>query len=277
MAETGLSIVASYRSVEAYFWSSNSLKYGKRNPELVLTKRHEIIKADIDGEQIRISNQYRAQTRLRRLIDCNFDRYRKHEKSFYPTALFTLTFAENRTYLEDTNSLFTDFSRRLSYHLTDGKSQSGLKYIAVPEFQKRGAVHYHVCAFNMGYVEKSKMESLWGHGFVDIRKAYSGRNLGRYLTKYLHKNFNDSRYDGNRKFFPAKGLFKPEMIYDPYITPKIIESLPKDSLMFERQFYSRWVGWFTKRRYLLPEHKTYENYFDPATQGTFTPANLEDF
>ena len=52
--------------------------------------------------------------------------------------LLTITFKENRGSLSECSRFFNLFTTNLRYRY--GKQ---FRYIAVPEFQKRGAVHYH--------------------------------------------------------------------------------------------------------------------------------------
>ena len=73
----------------------------------------------------------RRRDMIRRLACCNFNN--KYDK------FLTLTFAENKIDIQECNVLFKAFIRKLK-----NKYNKNLKYLAVIEFQKRGAVHYHV-------------------------------------------------------------------------------------------------------------------------------------
>ena len=73
------------------------------------------------------TNQRRRDT-IRRLACCNFDN--KYDK------FLTLTFADNKTDVKACNILFKAFIRKLKRY------KENLKYLAVIEFQERGAVHY---------------------------------------------------------------------------------------------------------------------------------------
>ena len=72
------------------------------------------------------------------------------------------------------------------------------KYLAVVEFQKRGAIHYHMLS-DFGYIEQKELEKIWGNGFVWIRDLLTGNNgkpvdnVGAYLVKYMNKNIIDKR------------------------------------------------------------------------------------
>ena len=84
------------------------------------------------------TNQRRRDT-IRRLACCNFNN--KYDK------FLTLTFADNMTDIKECNLLFKNFIKRLKYQY----DLHNLKYLAVIEFQQRGAVHYHVL-LNIPYI-----------------------------------------------------------------------------------------------------------------------------
>jgi len=69
----------------------------------------------------------------------------------------------------------------------------GLGFEAVvwkQEFQKRGAVHYHLLALcwkrRPPWVKKGELAAKWGLGFVDVSFIDKGR-LVTYVTKYVRK------------------------------------------------------------------------------------------
>lgn len=86
-------------------------------------------------------------------------------KVFIPIFII-LTFAENITNTETANYEFTKFIQRFNYEIIHKKSY--LQYSVVIEFQKRGAIHYHVVFYNLPFVKdlKSKLLKLWGNGFT---------------------------------------------------------------------------------------------------------------
>jgi len=120
----------------------------------------------------------------------------------------TFTFAKNVSSLPEANRLWRLFCKRLRYAL------GAFRYVAVVEFQKRGAVHYHVLYFDMPFVAnlKPKLAALWGHGHVKAVAVSHVRNLGAYVSKYLQKDLVDSRLAGNKAFFCSKGLPRPVVV-----------------------------------------------------------------
>ncbi|MGG2973689.1 rolling circle replication-associated protein [Geobacillus stearothermophilus] len=185
----------------------------------------------------------RAKREVRRLINSNVDAWDEKPK------FFTLTFAENVTDIKWANNEFKKFRQRLSRHIWG--CPNNLKYVAVIEFQKRGAVHYHVVAFNMPYVPHADLERIWGHGFVHIRAIDNCDNVGAYVTKYMTKDCDDERLREQKCYFSSRGLAKP--------VEEIIEKEDLDALRvalspnktFEKEFKSEYVGKVSYQQYNL--------------------------
>lgn len=113
----------------------------------------------------------------------------------------TLTFAENETDIERANRAFNLFTQRMKDRFPE------FQYFAVIEFQKRGAVHYHLLC-NLRYMKSKEIESIWGHGFIKIKRVKHVDNLGRYMSKYLRKEMFDPRMFRKKKFFCSQNLKK---------------------------------------------------------------------
>jgi len=140
---------------------------------------------------IRDDNVRRTRQKIRRLVNSNQDLLK----------FMTLTFKENVS-LEVGNKHFDIFIKRLR------RLYPSLKYIAIPEFQKRGAIHYHLLT-NIPYIKNDDLASLWGVGFAWLRKIDNIDNLGAYVCKYLGKANFDKRYFKKKKFFYSLNLLKP--------------------------------------------------------------------
>lgn len=188
----------------------------------------------------RLVSLHRAKTNIRRLINANstpggmanFKRYfkrvkpvKKHLKPFFIKNLrydrfMTLTFAENLQDISKANYLWKTFRQRLEYDLN-----LKLKYIAVTEFQERGAIHFHIILFNLPDLGVSYIEEKWREGRADIKTVYNVDNLGAYVSKYLTKDLlpEDDRLRGKKTYFCSKGLVKPQEITDPGVITNILQ------------------------------------------------------
>jgi len=155
----------------------------------------------------RVDNLYRARALINRLVIANTD-YQLCAPRFV-----TFTFADNITSLKEAHVFWGSFIRKLKIQFPQ------IKYLAVVEFQKRGAVHYHVLFFNLPYKKgmKKNIHSLWGKGFIKFKSAKHIENiehLGLYLSKYLQKEIMDMRLRGEKAFFGSKNLTRPVMYRD---------------------------------------------------------------
>jgi hypothetical protein len=153
----------------------------------------------------------RAKRQLKRLAHANYGRYGERLK------VITYTFKDNITDLTQAHELWRKYIQRLNYMV--GKE---VQYVAVTEFQKRGAIHYHAIFFNFPYIKNlhDKHDKLWGYGMVKIDTKNSSGGLPavvRYLTKYMTKNFDDPAMLGRKRYLRSKGLFNPIQIDDPEV------------------------------------------------------------
>ncbi len=120
----------------------------------------------------------------------------------------TLTFAENIIDTKRANYLFNQFVQKYNYHNQNNK----LKYLAVIEFQKRGAVHYHVLVNR--FIAKNDLENFWKNGLTRIEKIRGGpKQMKNYLVKYLNKNsYRDDRLWGKKMYFTSQNIIKPRAV-----------------------------------------------------------------
>lgn len=166
-----------------------------------------------------------ARNNCRRLAIANFD-----TDSYF----FTLTFKENINDIDYADNELKKFFKKLKYRYGD------YTYLAVREFQKRGAIHYHILMnidigldipewyrpkrkgkwldekskkFNHEFIMPKELEigAIWKHGYVDIEACKHIDNIGAYLTKYMSKEFDDSRLKGKKAYLPSRGLEKPKI------------------------------------------------------------------
>ena len=132
----------------------------------------------------------------------------------------TLTFEENVVDLNYSNNEFKKWIKRVNYQVFKTK-KSEMKYVGVIEFQKRGAVHYHVLC-NLPYIDVNSLAKIWGHGFIKLNKIKGDKerfgssecdNVGAYVCKYMTKDNDDERLKGRKSYLMSQNLDKPQEIY----------------------------------------------------------------
>lgn len=132
----------------------------------------------------------------------------------------TLTFEENVTDLNYSNNELKKWIKRVNYQVFKTK-KSEMKYVAVIEFQKRGAVHYHILC-NLPYTDVKSLADSWGHGFIKLNKIKGDKkrfgsdecdNVGAYVCKYMTKDNDDGRLKERKSYLMSQNLDKPQEIY----------------------------------------------------------------
>lgn len=168
---------------------------------------------------------------IARIIDCNFDDN---------TKFMTLTFKENVQEISYTNYEFSKFIKRLNFYLYNAKKQH-LKYIAVWEKQKRGAIHYHIVFFSLPFIKIKKLQEIWEHGFVKLNKidVDSKDNRGRYISKYFTKDIDDKDYK-QKSFFKSQNLIMP---ITTHTTKHELLDFSTDNVVFSK-IYTRTIPEF---------------------------------
>lgn len=211
--------------IQAYYFSDKRSILNKDNKEQFKLSKLNIKDIDLDNlykesrvdspKEIMLSNAIRS--------NLNCQRIAKTNRHVWETFI-TLTFKENITDISTANKIFNAWRTNIK------KLKSDFKYLAVPEFQKRGAVHYHILS-NLGIEDKDiilkqqkktgkavKFDDLydvkyWTKGFArvdfiknDYKKIYS------YICKYMTKDI-DNKLFGKKRYFYSQNLDKPFETY----------------------------------------------------------------
>lgn len=124
----------------------------------------------------------------------------------------TLTVAENLNDIDYFDNEFKKFVKRWRH-----KTKQKIRYIAVREFQKRGAIHYHlICDWKIVFRDDEHLKEverwlseIWRHGFCDIKVIDGVDNVGAYLIKYMTKNVWLEVFRGRKIYLCSKGLERP--------------------------------------------------------------------
>lgn len=192
-------------------------KIGKKNKGCRNNGR-KTIASDEGKQNNRKIVLYRARNEIRRLVNTNVGQYFDEKGNAYMPVFLTLTFSENIQDITFANNEFRKFIKRLGNRIAH--DQGYLKYLTVIEFQKRGAVHYHLIIFNLPYMPVKDISEIWRNGHIWINAVEHVDNLGAYLVKYMNKDNDDKRLSGHKCYFSSRGLYKP-------IEIKAIASSPK--------------------------------------------------
>lgn len=169
----------------------------------------------------------------------------------------TLTYAENMQDLDKADNDFKKFIMRLKYRY----KLKGLKYLAVRERQKRGAIHFHMlCDWDVELQSEEQIRALerfigkevWKHGFVDIKPIGHVDNVGAYLIKYMTKNLSLELYKNKKLYLCSKGLKRP-VEYKESEAEAIIKFYELDNKkeIFTNSYESEYLGKITYKEFNL--------------------------
>lgn len=263
---TNFKLVKSGNILELFEYKK-SIEYGKSEKESGVRRKKEVNAKDSLSLDLKLENRKRtllsSKATLKRLINANAGHWKdENNKTFMPTFL-SLTFAENITDIKKANYIFTKFKQRIDYEITKKKG-SFLKYAGVIEFQKRGAVHYHIIFFNMPFIEKiyDKIERIWGKGFIIIKAVKDINTVASYVCKYMTKGEVDERLLGQKSYFTSRGLIKPIRILDKEKIKNIIKNIPESIEPYENKFKSEFCKEIKYTRYDLTNHKEEKEILD---------------
>jgi len=177
-------------------------------------KQKSILSISKRSSEYKTRNTFKALTKIRHYIMHNFNDAR----------FFTLTFKDSKTFdntdLDTCYRLFRYFFKKLRK-----KYNYNYQYVVVPEFQNRGAVHFHFVS-NLPYIDQYDLTKIWSYGFVWVNKVRSGVSSALYLSKYIIKNYQDKRFEHKRRYRKSIGLILPQPEYNKeIITNKVKEYL----------------------------------------------------
>lgn len=182
------------------------------------SKKGRVAKKDLtDDSIIRLDSLARSRDLLIDYASNNCDLW---------LSFVTLTFKDNVTDLDYANKKFNSWV--LSMRRSCKKMGFEFSYLGVPEFQKRGAVHYHIlcnvpCGSSLIEYQKDTANNkkmydvkFWKHGFTsafDIEKDTDDKfNVALYICKYLYKDL-DERLFGHTRVLKSNNLKKPNEYY----------------------------------------------------------------
>ena len=185
----------------------------------------------------------RAARTVRRLVNSNIAINSK---------FLTLTFADHVTDLKKANYEFKKFKQRFEYYLG-----VRIKYLCVPEFTKKGRIHYHVVLFNLPFVKNKTLQSIWSNGFIKINKIDNCDNVGAYVSKYMTKD-NEQMIE-EKSYFTSRNLEKPLEIVNEKEIEILADSLSPTDVVYLNSFVNDYLGLVNYTQYNIKEQVKLNN------------------
>jgi len=256
--------------IELYQYEQDKRPSGRRRlrqPRLQLSDSCSVQGVDQDGpdsirkressRQKRQDNARRVAMVFRRLVSANLG------ERPYPIFV-SLTYPDIVT---DIPRAYADFQAFIGRLRREHKDRV-LKYVAVPEFQKRGSIHFHALIWGLdsGLVAASErrtrmVATAWGQGFADVIMTDGDLKISSYLAKYMVKSFTDNRFFGKKAYTASRNISRPVVEVDSLIEPLFmgdlvdVPDLSTADLLREKSYDTIWLGRGRYRMYRLLSDK----------------------
>ena len=240
--------------LELYEYDKNILKLGrsKRRRKKIIDDKDMGISGENSLSERRLGkrqdNARRASLAFRRLVGANLG---SDSGQYARPVLITLTYGDNFTDLKGAYGHLSSFIQSLRY-----KYGKIFKYAAVPEFQKRGAVHFHALVWGLpselllSERQTRTIARTWEHGFVYLKETDGNEKLSFYLSKYMAKAFIDPRLKNQKSYVASRNMLRP--VIQSGFSPvwPILEDyeIQNDTPLVDKTYGTKWLG---KGRYRL--------------------------
>lgn len=203
--------------IQVYFYSVRKTKIKKDLEQINDIKKLDINDLYFENESL-IGSKNNKKIEYRNILrtKLNCQRLAKANSNDWESFI-TLTYSENMQDLKQAKKDLYYFCKNVQKKIKD------FKYIAIPEFQKRGAIHFHLLtnlSLNDKLIitqqkdnEKYYDVKYWNKGFTSFEplKGDMKKVIG-YISKYMTKECDD-RLFSIRRFTSSQNLVKPVQEY----------------------------------------------------------------
>lgn len=208
-----------------------------RRSKAVSLRRANVSESVESKAEKRQDNVRRARMAFRRLAVANLG-------EFDCPVFVSLTYAENQERPEIAYSDFRAFAKRLRTAFG-----SHLRYIAVPEFQKRGSIHFHALVWGIepSVVAQERrtrvVAKIWGKGFVDLKQTDGNHKIASYMSKYMSKSFVDKRLVQHKAYLFSQNCLRPVVDKNAIVSSYFYEhDLSTKEPLQDKEFLTSWLG-----------------------------------
>jgi hypothetical protein len=240
-------LVISGSKIELYEFEKE-ISYGKGTSSRRRNKVYQepIEKTEEEKRKIRERGSWKSKRDLQRLINANVGVWTNKKGRVYMLFFLTLTFAENIKDVKKANNEYRKFIQKINYEILGSKKGKYLEYVCVPEFQKRGAVHYHIVIFNLPFMKNvyDKLRKLWGKGRLKLDSIDNVKNVGYYVTKYMTKDIQNEKMKGLKKYFSSKGVKRSKIVRRKTDVDFFVGFIPENTVVSKKDHDLEFGGKF---------------------------------
>lgn len=204
--------------VQVYLYDKKKSRDNKRDRDSDLSLNNIKILNSIELKEKNKEEYKEKKIEERNIIRSKLDCQRLAKSNMEDWETFvTLTFAENITDIDYANT-------RLKYFIDKVRRvKKDFKYLCIPEFQKRGATHYHLLTNiplddeKLMYIQEDnpnfKHIRYWIDGFTSVEPIKGdAKKIVGYIAKYMTKDI-DNRLFNRHRYFYSRNLNAPKENY----------------------------------------------------------------
>lgn len=216
--------------VQVYKYLHPRIKNINKNDDVDLNLKKIKYEVDTSKKETKLKtiNEIEERNIIRSKLQCQ--RIAKANMEYWETFI-TLTFEDNVTDVKLANKRFKYFIDKVR------RIKNDLRYLVVPEHQKRGAIHYHLLTnisindtklmYNQEDNPKFKHVKYWLDGFNSVEHIKGdAKKIVGYISKYMTKDI-DNRLFGQRRFFCSQNCIVPKVSYIDSMDSRDLEFLQK--------------------------------------------------
>lgn len=240
-----------YKKIVAYGNMVEYYQYERDINEFALTKaqatrrtRNEM-SPDSEQDYLREKKKRRSDTVNRRSIAFKRLVIANLSECAYPV-LITFTHQDNIIDSRVAGKNFNSFAR-----IARSVWGKQVRYIAVPERQKRGSIHFHALFWGIPQSERVVGEErqtrvvakMWKRGFVDMIITDGNEKISTYLSKYMAKAFVDDSLFSIKTYFTSRNIIRPVVLTDFESVGYILPDFVGDNYTCEEKYFmTDWLG-----------------------------------
>lgn len=222
----------------------NSTHSKIKTPDRVLVdSRGDSLQQIKQRQAKRRDNARRTSMDFRRLISANLG------ESVSPLFI-TLTYPKQYISIDKGHNDFNTFARNMRHKFGDS-----IRYVAVPEWQKNGTLHFHALYWGLqnevlvSQERQTRMvASMWGQGFIDLTLTDGDIKLAFYMAKYMQKAIFDDRLLNKKAFVCSRNCIRPVIEKGALVSPLFYgdligsPNLSEAELLTEKVYMTQWLG-----------------------------------
>ena len=250
--------------VQVYYYKNSRIKNPKKDDDADLNLQMSKYEVDISKKETKLKtiNEIEERNIIRSKLQCQ--RIAKANMEYWETFI-TLTFEDNVTDIKLANKRFKYFIDKVR------RIKNDLRYLVVPEHQKRGAIHYHLLTnisindtklmYNQENNPKFKHVKYWLDGFNSVEHIkFDVKKIVGYISKYMTKDI-DNRLFGQRRFFCSQNCIVPKVSYIDSMDSRDLEFLQEKIQDLELIYQNEYLNTYDDSKVSFLEYSTPQEHF----------------